>query len=75
MTGSKYNLEGNSRDRGEPDPGPYWRRMHRDRRFRIGTVFMTAGARYLCPEWRSGVGSKWPSATCGACECCELSFR
>jgi hypothetical protein len=27
MTGSKHNLEGNSSDRGEPDPGPYWRSL------------------------------------------------
>ena len=42
MTGSKHNLEGNSGDRGEPDPGPYWRRMHRDWRFWVGAVFTAA---------------------------------
>jgi hypothetical protein len=42
MTGSKHNLEGNSNGSGEPDPGPYWRRMHRDWRFWIGAVFMAA---------------------------------
>ena len=48
MTGSKHNLEGNSSDRGEPDPGPYWRRMHRDWRFWVGAF-----------SWRR----RWPS-TC-----------
>jgi len=38
MTGSKHNPEGNSSSNGEPAPGPYWRRMHRDRRFWIGAV-------------------------------------
>jgi hypothetical protein len=42
MTGSKHNQEGNSSDRGEPDPGPYWRRMHRDWRFWAGAIFMFA---------------------------------
>jgi hypothetical protein len=42
MTGSKYNLEGNSGDRGESSPGPYWKRMHRDWRFWVGAVFMFA---------------------------------
>jgi alpha-glucuronidase len=42
MTGSKHNPEGNSSDSGEPDPGPYWRRMHRDWRFWVGAVFMAA---------------------------------
>jgi hypothetical protein len=42
MTGSKHNLEGNSGNRGEPDPGPYWRRMHRDWRFWISAVLMFA---------------------------------
>jgi hypothetical protein len=42
MTGSKYNQEGNSGDSGEPSPGPYWKRMHRDWRFWIGAVFMAA---------------------------------
>jgi hypothetical protein len=42
MTGNKHNFEGNSSDSGEPDPGPYWRRMHRDWRFWIGAIFMFA---------------------------------
>jgi hypothetical protein len=42
MTGSKHNLEGNSGDNGESDPGPYWRRMHRDWRFWVGAVFMAS---------------------------------
>jgi hypothetical protein len=40
MTGNKHNPEGNSSDIGEPDPGPYWRRMHRDWRFWIGAFFL-----------------------------------
>ena len=40
MTGSKHNQEGNSGEMGEPDPGPYWRRMHRDWRFWVGAVLM-----------------------------------
>jgi len=42
LTGNKHNSEGNSNSAGEPDPGPYWRRMHRDWRFWIGAVFMAA---------------------------------
>jgi len=42
MTGSKHNQEGNSGDNGEPEPGPYWKRMHRDWRFWIGAVLMAA---------------------------------
>ena len=42
MTGSKHNREGNSSDKGEPDPGPYWRRMHRDWRFWFGALLMAA---------------------------------
>jgi hypothetical protein len=42
MAGSKHNREGNSRDSGEPDPGPYWRRIHRDWRFWEGALFMAA---------------------------------
>jgi hypothetical protein len=42
MTGSKHNREGNSSDTGELDPGPYWKRMHRDWRFWVGAVFMAA---------------------------------
>jgi hypothetical protein len=48
MTGSKHNREGNSSNSGEPDPGPYWRRMHYDWRFWAGAVFMiTAIAIYV----------------------------
>ncbi|MGD0733538.1 MAG: hypothetical protein ABR976_00260 [Terracidiphilus sp.] len=42
MTGSKSNHEGNSSGLGEPDPGPYWRRMHRDWRFWVGALLMFA---------------------------------
>lgn len=42
MTGSKHNHEGNSGKGGEPGPGPYWRRMHRDWRFWVGAVVMFA---------------------------------
>jgi hypothetical protein len=42
MTGSKHNLEGNTNESGEPDPGPYWRRMHKDWRFWVGAVLMSA---------------------------------
>jgi hypothetical protein len=40
VTGSKHNHEGNSRDKREPDPSPYWRRMHRDWRFWVGAPSM-----------------------------------
>lgn len=40
MTGNKHNWEGHSGDNGEPDPGPYWKRMHRDWRFWMGALFM-----------------------------------
>jgi len=42
MTGSKHNPEGNSSEFGEPDPGPFWRRMHRDWRFWVGALLMAA---------------------------------
>ncbi len=42
MTGSKHNQEGNSSDTGAPDPGPYWRRMHRNWWFWVGALFMAA---------------------------------
>jgi hypothetical protein len=42
MTGNKHNWEGHSGDSGEPDPGPYWKRMHRDWRFWIGAILMFA---------------------------------
>lgn len=38
MTGSKHNHEGNSGDKAEPGPGPYWKRMHRDWRFWFGAA-------------------------------------
>ena len=51
MTGSKHNLEGNSGNGGEPDPGPYWRRMHSDWRFWFGAALMiTAIAIYVLSE-------------------------
>ena len=40
MTGSKHIQEGNSGDCGEPEPGPYWKRMHRDWRFWVGALLM-----------------------------------
>ena len=40
MTGNRQNPEGNSGDTGEPDPGPYWRRMHGDWRFWVGVAFV-----------------------------------
>lgn len=40
MTGNKHNPEGHSGDDGQGDPGPYWRRMHRDVRFWIGALLM-----------------------------------
>ena len=42
MTGNKHNYEGISGDKGEPNPGHYWRRMHTDWRFWVGAVFMFA---------------------------------
>jgi len=42
FTGNKHNSEGNTNSVGEPDPGPYWRRMHRDWRSWIGAVFLAA---------------------------------
>lgn len=42
MTGSKNNFEGKSGDRGEIASGPYWRRMHRDWRFWVGALLMSA---------------------------------
>ena len=42
MTGNRHNHEGNSGDGGEPGPGPYWRRMHRDWRFWVGAILMAA---------------------------------
>jgi hypothetical protein len=51
MTGNKHNPEGNSSDAGEPDPGPYWRRMHRDWRFWVGATLMAAAlAIYVMTE-------------------------
>ena len=73
MTGSKHNHEGNSGDNGEPEPGPYWRRMHRDWRFWVGCAFYGCGARYLRAEWRPGLGSTRAPATCDACKCGKLN--
>jgi hypothetical protein len=42
MTGNRHNREGNSDGGGEPEPGPYWKRVHRDWRFWIGAVLMFA---------------------------------
>ncbi len=42
MTGNKNNWEGKSSDNGEPDPGPYWQRMHYDWRFWVGATLMAA---------------------------------
>ena len=42
MTGNKHNPEGATSDRWEPDPGPYWKRMHQDWRFWVGAVLMAA---------------------------------
>jgi len=48
MTGSKYNQSGSGREGGEPDPGPYWKRMHCDWRFWVGAfLMMTALAVYV----------------------------
>jgi len=38
----QHNHEGNNGDSGEPEPGPYWKRMHRDWRFWIGALLMGA---------------------------------
>jgi len=40
MTGNKHNFEGHTSDSGEPDPGPYWKRMHRHWLFWIGALLM-----------------------------------
>ncbi len=42
MTGNRHNFEGNSGKAGEPSPGPYWKRMHRDWRFWVGVILMAA---------------------------------
>ena len=42
MTGNKHNHEGQSGEHGEPGPGPYWQRMHRDWHFWLCAVFMAA---------------------------------
>ncbi len=73
MTGSKHNLEGNSGDRGESNPGPYWKRMHRDWRFWVGRRLHVCGACGLRAERRFGVGSAWTSATAVAHSYRELS--
>jgi uncharacterized membrane protein YdfJ with MMPL/SSD domain len=56
MTGSKHNHEGNSGEEGEPDPGPYWRRMHYDWRFWVCAIIMAAAiAIYVFTEDLSSV--------------------
>jgi hypothetical protein len=48
LTGNKHFHEGHSNDKGEPSPGPYWKRMHRDWRFWVGALLMgTALAIYV----------------------------
>ena len=42
MTGNKHNHEGESGEHGEPGPGPYWQRMHRDWRFWVCAFLMAA---------------------------------
>ena len=42
MTGNKHNREGERGEHGEPAPGPYWQRMHRDWRFWVCAFFMAA---------------------------------
>lgn len=71
MTGNKHNPDENSNDRGEPDPGPYWRRMHRDWRFWVGALFM-GGARDLRPERGFGMGSMDSIALAVAGGCHEI---
>jgi hypothetical protein len=41
MTGNRHNRSGTGREDGEPGPGPYWMRMHRDWRFWVGAVLMS----------------------------------
>ena len=48
MTGNKHNREDNSGEMGEPDPGPYWRRMQRDWRLWIGAVLMGLRSPFTC---------------------------
>jgi hypothetical protein len=62
MTGNKHNREGSSGESGEPDPGPYWRRMHRDWRFWVGALFMAGAlAVYVLTDYLSWVprGKLW----------------
>ena len=42
MTGNKHNPEGERGEHGEPGPGPYWHRMHRDWRFWVCSFLMAA---------------------------------
>jgi hypothetical protein len=42
MTGNQHNHEGASGEPGQTDPGPYWRRMHRDWRFWVCAFLMAA---------------------------------
>ena len=62
MTGNKHNHEGSSGESGEPDPGPYWRRMHRNWRFWAGALFMAGAlAVYVLTDYLSWVprGKPW----------------
>ena len=62
MTGNRHNREGNSGEEGEPDPGPYWRRMHRDWRFWVGALFLVCSARHLRAERRPCMDTAQPTA-------------
>jgi hypothetical protein len=42
MTGNRHNHEGDRGEHGEPSPGPYWQRMHRDWRFWVCALLMAA---------------------------------
>ncbi len=64
MTGNNHNREGNSGEEREPDPGPYWRRMHRDPRFWVGALFDGSRDRYLCNERGPCVDTEQSASTC-----------
>jgi hypothetical protein len=63
MTGSKHNREGNSGEQREPDPGPYWRRMHLDWRFWVGALFMAAALAIYSTQRRPCMGTAQPTAS------------
>ena len=66
MTGNKHNREGNSGEEREPDPGPYWRRMHRDPRFWVGALLMAAAiAIYVMSGDLAWIPSSQPHPACG----------